>query len=35
MFINRRGEMLVGHQLSVPWRATKLEREIGIPSNDV
>jgi hypothetical protein len=32
MFINRRGEMLVGHQLSVPWRATKLEREIGIPS---
>jgi hypothetical protein len=32
MFINRQGEMLVGHQLSVPWRATKLEREIGIPS---
>jgi hypothetical protein len=32
MFINRGGEMLVGHQLSVPWRATKLEREIGIPS---
>jgi hypothetical protein len=32
MFINRRGEMLVGHQLSVPWRATKLEREVGIPS---
>jgi len=32
MFINRRGDMLVGHQLSVPWRATKLERQIGIPS---
>jgi hypothetical protein len=32
MFINRRGEMLVGHQLSVPWRATKLEGDIGIPS---
>lgn len=32
MFINRRGEMLVGHRLSIPWRATKLEREIGIPS---
>ena len=32
MFINRRGEILIGHQLSVPWRATKLEWEIGIPS---
>jgi hypothetical protein len=32
MFINRRGEMLVGHQLSVPWRATKLEKNVGIPS---
>jgi hypothetical protein len=25
LFINRRGETLVGHDLSVPWRATKLE----------
>jgi hypothetical protein len=24
LFVNRRGEMLVGHELSVPWRATKL-----------
>jgi hypothetical protein len=24
--INRRGEMLLGHELSVPWRATKFER---------
>jgi len=28
MFINRRGEMLVGHELSVPWRATKLETQV-------
>jgi hypothetical protein len=32
VFTNRRGEMLVGHNLSVPWRATKLEREVGIRS---
>jgi hypothetical protein len=32
MFVNRKGEMLVGHELSVPWRATKLEKQIGIPS---
>jgi hypothetical protein len=24
--INRRGEMLLGHELGVPWRATKFER---------
>ena len=24
--INRRGEMLLGHELAVPWRATKFER---------
>jgi hypothetical protein len=32
MFINRRGEILVGHELSVPWRATKLETQIGEPA---
>jgi hypothetical protein len=33
LFINRRGEMLVGHELSVPWRATKLESKvIGEPA---
>jgi hypothetical protein len=26
VFINRAGAMLVGHDLSVPWRATKFER---------
>ncbi len=30
LFINRRGEVLVGHDLSVPWRATKLENAVGI-----
>jgi hypothetical protein len=33
MFIDRRGEMLVGHEFSVPWRATKTEtRIIGDPA---
>jgi hypothetical protein len=32
LFINRRGEILVGHEMSVPWRATKLETNIGEPS---
>ena len=33
VFINRRGEVLVGHDLSVPWRATKLESKvIGLPA---
>jgi hypothetical protein len=33
VFINRRGEMVVGHDLSVAWRATKLEsRVIGLPA---
>ena len=33
VFINRRGEMVVGHDLSVPWRATQLESKvIGMPA---
>lgn len=33
LFVNRRGETLVGHDLAVPWRATKLENKvIGIPA---
>lgn len=33
IFINRRGEVLVGHDFAVPWRATKLEtRVIGTPA---
>jgi hypothetical protein len=33
VFINRRGEILVGHDFAVPWRATKLEsRVIGLPA---
>jgi hypothetical protein len=33
VFINRRGGMVVGHDLSVPWRATQLEsRVIGLPA---
>ena len=33
LFINRRGQMMVGHDLSVPWRATKFEsRVIGLPA---
>jgi hypothetical protein len=33
LFINRRGEMVVGHDFSVPWRATKFEsRVIGLPA---
>lgn len=33
LFINRRGEVAVGHDLSEPWRATKLEsRVIGLPA---
>ena len=30
LFINRRGDILVGHDLSVPWRATKLENAAGV-----
>ncbi|HEV7317331.1 MAG TPA: hypothetical protein VGO04_01805 [Ensifer sp.] len=29
IFLNRRGETYVGHKLDVPWRATKLEGNIG------
>jgi hypothetical protein len=32
MFINRRGELLTGHDFKTPWRATKLEREVGVPA---
>lgn len=33
IFLNRRGELLVGHKFSVPWRATKLEtKKVGKPS---
>ena len=33
IFLNRRGEVMVGHDFSVPWRATKLEsRIIGLPA---
>jgi hypothetical protein len=33
LFINRRGEVAVGHDFSEPWRATKLEsRVIGPPA---
>jgi hypothetical protein len=33
LFINRRGEVAVGHDLSEPWRATKLEsRVVGAPA---
>jgi hypothetical protein len=32
VFLNRRGELYIGHEFSVPWRATKLENKIGIPS---
>ncbi len=33
VFTNRRGEIAVGHDLSVPWRATKLESQvIGLPA---
>jgi hypothetical protein len=33
VFTNRRGEMVVGHDFSVPWRATQLESKvIGIPA---
>ncbi len=28
LFINRRGEIAVGHDLSIPWRATKLESQV-------
>jgi hypothetical protein len=36
MFINRRGEMLVGHELSVPWRATKFETQVvGEPAKGI
>jgi hypothetical protein len=29
IFLNRRGEIYVGHEFGTPWRATKLERTIG------
>jgi hypothetical protein len=29
VFLNRRGEIYVGHAFNVPWRATKLENRIG------
>ena len=29
IFLNRRGEIYVGHDFAVPWRATKLESRIG------
>jgi hypothetical protein len=29
IFLNRRGEIYVGHDFGTPWRATKLERKIG------
>lgn len=33
IFLNRRGELYVGHRFSVPWRATKLENNvIGTPA---
>jgi hypothetical protein len=33
VFTNRRGEIAIGHDFSVPWRATKLEsRVIGLPA---
>jgi hypothetical protein len=33
VFINRRGEMAIGHDLGVAWRATKLESQvIGLPA---
>lgn len=32
VFLNRRGETYVGHAFDVPWRATKLENKIGLPS---
>jgi hypothetical protein len=36
MFVNRHGDMLVGHDLSVPWRATKLETQsIGVPAKGI
>ncbi len=33
VFTNRRGDIAIGHDLSVPWRATKLESQvIGLPA---
>lgn len=32
VFVSRRGETWVGHDFGVPWRATKLEGTIGVPS---
>jgi hypothetical protein len=33
MFINRRGELLTGHDFGTPWRATKLETQaVGVPA---
>lgn len=30
VFINRRGQVLVGHDIAVPWRATQLELRTGV-----
>lgn len=30
IFLNRHGEIYVGHDFGVPWRATKLENRIGV-----
>jgi hypothetical protein len=30
VFINRRGDVLVGHDLSEPWRSTKFERALSL-----
>lgn len=32
VFVSRRGETWVGHDFAVPWRATKLEGRVGVPS---
>ena len=32
IFLNRRGELYVGHDFGVPWRATKLELRVGTPT---
>ena len=33
VFVSRRGETMVGHDFSVPWRATRLESQVvGLPS---
>ena len=33
LFVNRKGDTLAGHDLSTPWRATKLETQaVGVPA---